>query len=177
MADREPGFPGRRENGKLTEARRPDSGRRAGSVNHGGSYAIIQGVINFCWSVVKWALLIGLAGAVIAVALLYRRMDEEVRRRVEQHFARHYPDMRVTVGSAELVEGEGIRVRDVSIIEPSVADLVTRHDHQLPILSPGSMATIRWCCWPATLLEVTRGRAGPSRTESSPPRRTHWLDN
>ena len=77
-------------------------------------------MINFCWSVFKWALLLGLAGAVVAAALLYRQMDEEIRRRVEQHLARHYADLRVTVHSAELVEGEGIRIRGVSIFEPSV---------------------------------------------------------
>jgi len=90
-------------------------------VNHGGLLPIIQAVVNFCWSVLKWGLLVGLAGAVIAVPLLYRRVDEEIRRRVEQHFARQYPDLKVTVRSAELVEGEGIKVRGVSILDPSLA--------------------------------------------------------
>jgi hypothetical protein len=78
-------------------------------------------VVKFCWSVFKWGLLVGLAAAVVAVPLLYQRLDEEIRRRVEEHFARHYPDLKVTVRSAELVEGEGIRVRGVSILDPSLA--------------------------------------------------------
>jgi len=90
-------------------------------VNQGGLFPIIQAVVNFCWSVLKWGLLIGLAGAVIAVPLLYQRVDEEIRRRVEQHFVRRYPDLKVTVRSAELVEGEGIKVRGVSILDPSLA--------------------------------------------------------
>lgn len=92
-----------------------------GLVNQGGLFPIIQAVVNFCWSVLKWGLLVGLAGAVIAVPLLYHRVDEVIRRRVEQHFAQRYPDLNVTVRSAELVEGEGIRVRGVSILDPSLA--------------------------------------------------------
>ncbi len=57
------------------------------------------------------------AGAV-AVPLLYRRVDEEIRRRVESRIAQHYHGLKVSIRSAELVEGKGIRVRDLSIVEP-----------------------------------------------------------
>jgi len=76
-------------------------------------------VVNFCWSVFKWGLLLGLAGAVIAALFLYQQMDEEIRRRVEERLARHFVDLKVTVHSAELVEGEGIKVRGLSILDPA----------------------------------------------------------
>jgi hypothetical protein len=77
-------------------------------------------VVRFCWFLFKWGLLVGLAAALVAVPLVYRHLDGEVRRRVEQHFARQYPDLKVSVRSAELVEGEGIRVHGVSIVDPSL---------------------------------------------------------
>ena len=100
---------------------RSDAKRGDDEVNQGGLVPIIQAVVNFCWSVLKWGLLVGLAGAVNAVPLLYQRVDGEIRRRVEEHLARRYPDLKVTVRSAELVEGEGIRVRGVSFVDPSLA--------------------------------------------------------
>ncbi|NQT37556.1 MAG: hypothetical protein HQ581_08710 [Planctomycetes bacterium] len=58
----------------------------------------------------------------VGVALhFYNRVDEEVRLRVEQHFAALYPELTVTVESAELREGEGIRVLGLSIVEPGAA--------------------------------------------------------
>jgi len=48
----------------------------------------------------------------------YLRVDEKIRCRVLQRIARHYPGLKVTVRAAELVEGEGIKVRDLSIVDP-----------------------------------------------------------
>ena len=76
-------------------------------------------MVNFCWSIFKWGLLVGLAGAVIAALFLYQQMDGEIRRRVEEQLARHFVDLKVTVRSAELVEGEGIKVRGLSILDPT----------------------------------------------------------
>ncbi len=53
-----------------------------------------------------------------ATALLYHGVDREIRRRLENKLGEHYRALKVRVGSAELVEGEGIRVRNVSIVEP-----------------------------------------------------------
>ncbi|HEY4761249.1 MAG TPA: hypothetical protein VIH42_11770, partial [Thermoguttaceae bacterium] len=58
-------------------------------------------------------------GAVAAVPYFYSRVDEEIRRRIEDRFAQHYAGLKVTVGSAELVAGQGIKVRDLSIMEPA----------------------------------------------------------
>ncbi len=66
----------------------------------------------------KWALLIGVLGAIIAVPYLYQQLDEQIRRRVEAKFAEHYRGLKVTVRSAELVKGKGIEIRGLSIVEP-----------------------------------------------------------
>jgi hypothetical protein len=75
-------------------------------------------LINFCWFFFKWGLVVCAIGAVAAVPYFYRRVDEEIRHRIEALFAQHYTGLKPTVGSAELVAGQGIRVRDISIVEP-----------------------------------------------------------
>ncbi|MBN2578530.1 MAG: AsmA-like C-terminal domain-containing protein [Pirellulales bacterium] len=62
--------------------------------------------------------MLGIIGGVAAVPYFYRRVDEEIGRRLEECFAQHYPGLKVTIGSAELVEHEGIKVRDLAITEP-----------------------------------------------------------
>ncbi|NQU19960.1 MAG: AsmA-like C-terminal region-containing protein [Candidatus Nealsonbacteria bacterium] len=57
--------------------------------------------------------------AVVGGFLYFRdRVDEEIRCRIEQQIAEQYPDLLVTVHSAELVDGEGIKVRGLLIVEP-----------------------------------------------------------
>jgi hypothetical protein len=57
-------------------------------------------------------------GAVAAVPYFYRRVDGEIRSRFEAMLAQHYPTLKVSVGSAELVAGQGIRFRDIFVTEP-----------------------------------------------------------
>ena len=102
------------------------SGRRYGDLgdilavtaNHGGLSFIFRRAIDFCWFCFKWGLVLGVIGVAVAVPFLYRRVDEELRRRVEARIAQHYVGLKVTIRSAELVEGEGIKVRDLLILEP-----------------------------------------------------------
>jgi hypothetical protein len=75
-------------------------------------------VINLCWFCFKWGGLIGLVGAAAVALHFYQRRHDEVRARIETAMAAHYPGLQVRVGSAQIVEGEGIRVRRVRIIEP-----------------------------------------------------------
>src|SRR3989304_4796869 len=83
-----------------------------------GFIVIVGRLINFCWFFFKWGLVLCVIGAVAAVPYFYHRVDEEIRRRIEARFAQHYTGLKVTVGSAELVSGQGIRVRKLSIVEP-----------------------------------------------------------
>ena len=49
---------------------------------------------------------------------LQDRVDEEIRCDLVKRLTEHYPNLKVTVRSAELIPGEGIRIRDLKIVEP-----------------------------------------------------------
>ena len=59
--------------------------------------------------------------AAIAVALVWHQFDDELRRRVEEKIARHYPSLAVSVRAARFSVGKGIEVRGLSIAEPDIA--------------------------------------------------------
>jgi len=105
------------------EARRParDANRRSArrACNHGGLFliAVTSRLVHYGWSCVKWGLVLCLVGVSVAVPYLYRRVDQQVRAQVEARLAAYYPDLKVTVRSAEIVEGKGIELRGVSVIE------------------------------------------------------------
>jgi hypothetical protein len=63
------------------------------------------------------AALIGLAAAVGGMHFL-GRIDEEIRAEVERRFRAHYPALSVNVRSARFFEGQGIRIRGISIVDP-----------------------------------------------------------
>jgi hypothetical protein len=71
--------------------------------------------------VFKWGLVLTVIGAAVAVPYLYHRMDEEIRARVESKLAAHYPHLIVRVRFAQLIAGEGIEVRGLSLTERSAA--------------------------------------------------------
>ncbi|MBN2291458.1 MAG: AsmA-like C-terminal domain-containing protein [Pirellulales bacterium] len=80
-------------------------------------FSIVKVFVNFCWFIFKWGLVPGVVAAAIIVPYLYHRIDEEIRLHVEARFAEHYPDMKVRVRSAQLVEGVGIEIRGMSFSE------------------------------------------------------------
>ena len=86
--------------------------------NHGGLFPIFARLINFCWFCFKWGLMLGLLAVVVGAVWLYHTMDDEIRRRVEKRIAQHYCGLKVTVRFAKLLEGEGIEIRGLSIVEP-----------------------------------------------------------
>ena len=76
-------------------------------------------LINFCWFWFKWGLIACAIGAALLVPYFYHRMDEEIRRRVEDLLARKYPGLQVKIRSAVLMKGEGIALHGMSIIDPA----------------------------------------------------------
>ena len=60
-----------------------------------------------------------MVAAAIILPYLYHSVNEEIRLRVEARFAEHYPDLKVRVRSAALVEGVGIEIRGMSFSERS----------------------------------------------------------
>jgi len=78
-------------------------------------------LINFCWYVFKAGLAVALVGAVATGVYLYVRMDDEIRRHVEDLLAARYPQLAVSVGGARLIEGKGIAVYDLSLASPGAS--------------------------------------------------------
>ena len=76
-------------------------------------------LINFCWFWFKWGLIACVVGAALLVPYFYHRMDEEIRRRVEDLLAKQYPGLQIKIHSAVLMKGEGIALRGLSIIDPA----------------------------------------------------------
>ncbi|MBN1854652.1 MAG: hypothetical protein JW829_18110, partial [Pirellulales bacterium] len=65
-------------------------------------------MINFCWFFFKWGLALVVVAALSGGVYLYVQLDDEIRYHVEELLADHFQDLAVRVGSARLVEGQGI---------------------------------------------------------------------
>jgi ABC-type lipoprotein release transport system permease subunit len=74
-------------------------------------------LINTCWFFFKIALALAIALVVAVWIYLYSRMDNEIRRQVEQTLAKQFPHLNVSVGRAALVEGRGIEIHDLVVSE------------------------------------------------------------
>ncbi len=83
--------------------------------------SIARSWLQFGWLLIKCGLLGAFVAVLLALPHLYRRVDEEVRRRVEERLAACYPNLRVEVHSASLVPGKGIQVRGIRLAEPQSA--------------------------------------------------------
>ena len=85
-----------------------------------GTAAILpKHLINFCWFWFKWGLVASAIGAALMVPYFYQRMDQEIRRRVQELLARQYPGLEIKIHSAVLMKGEGIALRGMSIADPA----------------------------------------------------------
>jgi len=79
--------------------------------------AIFARVVNFCWLLFQWCLLLAIVAAVAAGSYLYFRLDDEIRRQVERRLAAHYRDFSVQVGSARFEKDRGIAVKEIILLE------------------------------------------------------------
>ncbi len=84
------------------------------------SLPIVRSAVAFGWFLLKYGLVAGLIGGALALPQLFRRVDEVVRRQIEAKLAQHYAGLKVSVRSAELVEGKGIAVRGLKIVAPGL---------------------------------------------------------
>lgn len=82
------------------------------------SAAIITRLVNFCWSLFQWLLVLVVAAALLVGGYLYFRMDDEISRHVEHLLAKHYQHLDVHVGGARFEQGRGIAIYDVSFVQP-----------------------------------------------------------
>ena len=77
--------------------------------------SIFTSLVNFCWSLFKWSLLLAFVGALAVGGYLYFRLDDEIRRQVQLRFANHYVDFDVHVGSARFDSERGIAIDNLSL--------------------------------------------------------------
>ena len=80
----------------------------------------MKSIADILWTLVRWTLPLSVAAVVVAITLGSNRIGEEVRRRIEGRIQSRFPDLAVRVGAASLVEGEGIVIRGVTIVDPKL---------------------------------------------------------
>ena len=61
---------------------------------------MITRLINFCWGIFKLGCALAVLAAVGLTVLLFMRMDEEIRRHVQDALAEKFPQLNVSVGGA-----------------------------------------------------------------------------
>lgn len=83
--------------------------------------AIFKQLVDHCWFVFKWGILALLVAGVGLALFFYSRVNNEIRQRVLAIWQSHYKNYVVTVGSAQLVDGEGIEIRGLSVLDPNAA--------------------------------------------------------
>lgn len=82
---------------------------------------MVRDVVNSCWFAFKWGLLAALLAAVGLGLYYYSRLNDEIRLRVQAKLAQAYPSLTVSLRSAQLIDGQGIEVRGLSISDPRLA--------------------------------------------------------
>ncbi|HTN74295.1 MAG TPA: AsmA-like C-terminal region-containing protein [Pirellulaceae bacterium] len=90
------------------------------------------GLIGWIFGHLRLLALVAIGSAVVLGALIYTgilgidRLDEEIRQRVQAKLAANYPELKITVDAAQILQGQGIQVRGVRIQQPSgdAAELV-----------------------------------------------------
>ena len=78
----------------------------------------MKSLTELLWTLVRWTLPLTAVGVIAALAVGANRLGEEVRVRAEARLARFFPALVVNVRSAAIVEGEGITLRGVSLVDP-----------------------------------------------------------
>ena len=77
-------------------------------------------MINTCWSILKYGLLLG-GLAILAVVFgswyFQNTINDKIRIRVQQTIAEGYPNLAVDIQSVQRIEGKGILVRGLSLTE------------------------------------------------------------
>jgi AsmA-like C-terminal region/Domain of Unknown Function (DUF748) len=76
---------------------------------------VLREFFNACWFAFKWGLLAALLAAVGLGLYFYGRLNDEIRMRVQAKIAAAYPNLSVSIRSAQLIDGQGIEVRGLSI--------------------------------------------------------------
>jgi hypothetical protein len=84
--------------------------------------AIFTRLVNFCWVIFQWGLLLAVAAALVVGGYLYLWLDDEILRQVQHRLAGHYRGLQVHVGSARFEQDRGIAIYDVTLAPPWNSD-------------------------------------------------------
>lgn len=84
-----------------------------------GFAPILRELLHTVYFLVKWSVITLLVVGVALVVYMWGHRNDEIRRRVAAKLQSHYQNLQVTVDSAQLVEGEGIMVRGITILDPA----------------------------------------------------------
>lgn len=76
------------------------------------------GIYRQLWSLIRWIVLSGLVALIVAALFFLPRADDELRRFAETKLAEAYPHLNVRIGAAQRINGEGIRLRQISLMRP-----------------------------------------------------------
>lgn len=76
-------------------------------------------IASLARSIISWMVATVLVCICMTAVYFFQRADEELRRHVEHTLAQACTSFDVSVGSAHFVKGEGIRLRKLSIVQPT----------------------------------------------------------
>ncbi len=79
---------------------------------------MVRDLVNSCWFAFKWGLLAALLALIGLGLYYYNRLNDEIRLGVQAKFAQGYPNLKVSIRSAQLIDGQGIEVQGLSISDP-----------------------------------------------------------
>lgn len=82
----------------------------------------MNSLADLLWAIVRWAVPLTVAAMIAFAAIGFQQLDDEIGRRVEARLAKVFPSLDVDVETAELVEGQGIRVHGVTLAARDLAD-------------------------------------------------------
>ena len=80
--------------------------------------SLIRRPLQLCWSILSWLVLVLIVCAIGIGVYIYYRADDELKKHVEATLAKSYPNLSISIGGTRLLRGEGIRIRDISVVEP-----------------------------------------------------------
>ncbi|HEX3998833.1 MAG TPA: hypothetical protein VHX65_09810 [Pirellulales bacterium] len=78
-------------------------------------------MVDTCWFVFKWGALAALMAAVGLGFYFYSRVNDQIRQHVLVLWQKHYKNLQVSIRSAQLVDGEGIEIRGLTLLDPHAA--------------------------------------------------------
>ena len=78
---------------------------------------IFTHLINACWFLFKYGLLLGALAAIAALWYFQDTLNDKIRSHVEQTIATAYPHLDVQVRSVQRIDGKGILIHDLTLTE------------------------------------------------------------